>query len=159
MVRVEIVSFAIDPRSGLPLVILREVGGERSLAVPIEAGDARAIAMHTLQVRIDKPSAVDLVKIVIEQLGAVFYRVVITDVSDNAFSSCIIVHASGGAVKVIDCMPPTAIVLAVKGEVPMYVKEAVFSKLSDGRGLTEEERLRAGIRSVDAVEFGRYILE
>ncbi|MDR3011865.1 MAG: bifunctional nuclease family protein [Chitinispirillales bacterium] len=155
---VELSSFAIDPRTGLPLVVLREVGGERSVAVPIEPDDAKAIAMHTLQIRADKPGALDLVGIVIEQLGGTLYRTVITDVEESVFSASVIISAPG-AFKLIDCVSSDAIILAMKCGAPILVKDTVFFKLGPGKGLSEEEQLKASLRSVDAVEFGNYVLE
>jgi bifunctional DNase/RNase len=161
LIPVEISSFAVDPAKGSPLIILREVGGGRSVAVPLDHSDANAIAMHTLQVRTDKPLTVDLVKIVVEQLGGVLYRVVVNDVREGGiFSASVIVRADAGAsIKVIDCRPCDAITLAVRCGAPMFVREAVFSKLASKSGLSEEECLRIHIRSIDTAEFGRYVME
>lgn len=159
LVPVEISSFAIEPQKSTPLIILREAGGGRSIAVPVDPAEASAIAMHSLQVQADKPFSIDLVKIAVEQLDAALYRSVISDVSDEgAFSACIVIRASS-ALKVIDCRPGDAIVLAMKCGAPIFVKDAVFFKLGSGRGLSEEEQLRAHVRSVDTAEFGKFVLE
>ncbi|MDR0330394.1 MAG: bifunctional nuclease family protein [Chitinispirillales bacterium] len=161
LVPVEISSFAVDSSKGSPLIILREAGGGRSVAVPLDHVDANAIAMHTLQVRVDKPLTIDLAKILIEQLGAVLYRVVISDVSeDGVFSAGLIIKADGGAsLKVIDCRPCDAITLAVRSGAPIFVRSEVFLKISSGSGLSESEQFRAYIRSIDTADFGRYVLE
>jgi bifunctional DNase/RNase len=158
LIPVEISSFAIDPKRCMPLVILREIGGARSIAVPIEHSAANAIAMNALQVQFDKPFAIDLVKIAIEQLGAALYRVVIGDVADEVFTASIVISAAS-SLKVIDCRPCDAITLAVKCGAPIFVRDAVFLKLESDDGLSEAERLRERVRSVDATEFGKYVLE
>jgi bifunctional DNase/RNase len=140
------------------MVILREIGGARSIAVPIEHADANSIAMHALQVQADKPFTIDLVKIVMEQLGAAFYRAVISGIAGETFTSCFIIRTDS-SLKVIDCRPSDAITLAVKCGAPIFVSDAVFSKLESDDGLSEAERLRERVRLVDTTEFGKYVLE
>jgi len=160
LVPVEISSLAVDTAKGTPLVVLKDRDG-RAVAVPLDHSDANAIAMHTLQVRPDMPLTVDLVRIAVEQLGASVYRVVISDVSEEGgFSACIVIRAEGGSViKVIDCRPCDAVALAARSGAPIFVRENVFSKQPDGSGLSEEEKLRAYVRSIDTVEFGKYVLD
>jgi len=160
LVPVEISSLAVDTAKGTPLVILKD-HDERVVAIPLDHSDANAIAMHSLQVRPDKPLAVDLVRIAVEQLGAVVYRAVISDVSEEGvFSACIVIRADAGAsIKVIDCRPCDAIALAARSNAPIFVRERVFSKQPDDSGMSEDERLRAHIRSIDTVDFGNYVLE
>jgi hypothetical protein len=158
LVPVEIYSFALDQQKGMPLVVLREIGGQRTVAVPIDPSDASAIAMHSLQVTTDKPFPIDLVKIAIEHLGGTLYRAVISDLADGAFVACVIIQSSS-SLKVVDCRPCDAVALAMKCGAPIYVKEVVFSKLDSGTGESEEEQLRARVRAIDTIEFGRYVLE
>jgi hypothetical protein len=159
LVPVEISSFAADTQKGTPLVVLKEIGGVRTIAIPLDLTDANAIAMHSLQVEVDKPFTVDLVKIAIEQLGGALYRVVVSDVAaEGAFSSYIIIRA-GASLKVIDSRPSDAVALAVKCGAPVFVRDDVFAKLESAGGQTAAEQLRARVRAVDTAEFGRYVLE
>jgi len=159
LVPVEISSFAADTQMGTPLVVLKESGGVRTIAVPLDLAAANAIAMHSLQVEVDKPFAIDLVKIAVEQLGGTLYRVVISDVTDEGvFSSYIIIRA-GMSLKVIDCRPSDAVALAVKCDAPVFVRDDVFAKLNSPKGQTEAEQLRERVRAIDTVDFGKYVLE
>jgi len=159
LVPVEISSFAADTQKGTPLVILKETGGARTVAVPLDLYEANAIAMHTLQVESDKPFTIDLVKIAVEQLGGTVYRVVISGVSDEGvFSSYIIIRA-GMSLKVIDSRPADAVALAVKCSAPLFVRDDIFAKQGSEKGQTGAEQLRERVRSVDTAEFGRYVLE
>ncbi|MCL2218534.1 MAG: bifunctional nuclease family protein [Chitinispirillia bacterium] len=159
LVPVEISSFAADTQKGTPLVVLKEISGARSVAVPLDIVEANAIAMHSLQVQVDKPFAIDLVKIAIEQLGGTLYRVVISDASDEGVFSSYIVIQSGLSLKVIDCRPADAVALALKCGAPLFVRDEVFAKRASERGQTEAEQLRERVRAVDTAEFGRYVLE
>jgi bifunctional DNase/RNase len=158
LIPVEVSSFAVEPQKSVPLIILKETGGARSVAIPLDPVEACAIAMHSLKVPSDKPFTIDLVKIAIEQLGGELYRSVISDVEDSAFTSYIVIKAAA-SLKVVNCRPCDAVALAMRCGAQMFVKETVFCKLSSDRGLSEEEELRAQIRAVDAVEFGKMVLE
>jgi len=159
LIPVDISSLAVEPSNGTPLAVLREQSGGRTVAIPLEHAEAGAIAMHWLQERADKPLTVDLLKIAVEQLGGVLYRAVISDVAgEDIFTACIVIQAAS-ALKVIDCRPGDAVVLAVRCGAPVFVREAVFSKLSSESRLSAEEQLRAYIRSIDTTEFGRFVLE
>jgi bifunctional DNase/RNase len=160
LIPVEISALAVDTAKGTPLVILKDSEG-RALPIPLDHSDANAIALHFLRAGADKPFTVDLVRIIVEQLGAEIYRAVISDVSeDGVFSASVVIRADGGAsLKLIDCRPCDAVALAARSGAPIFARERVFAKQRDVSGMTDEERLRAYVRSVDAVEFGKYLLE
>ncbi|MCL2688323.1 MAG: bifunctional nuclease family protein [Chitinispirillia bacterium] len=158
LLQVEITSFAVDNQRGMPLIILKEYGGERTVAVPIGPLEASAIAMHSLEVQTNKPLTIDLVRIAIEQLGGSIMRIVISDVTEQSFSASIHVTA-GSSIKVIECRPCDAIGLALSSGCSIFVRDAVFSKVNSGIELSEEEQLRRHIRSIDTTEFGRFVLE
>jgi bifunctional DNase/RNase len=160
LIPVEISSLAVDTAKGTPLVILKDSEG-RALPIPLDPSDANAIAMHFLRSGADKPFSVDLVRIVIKQLGGELYRAVISDVDEEGvFSAGIVIRADAGAsLKLIDCRPCDAVALAARSGTPIFARERVFAKRQDESGMTDEERLRAHVRSIDTVEFGKYILE
>ncbi|MFP4165338.1 MAG: bifunctional nuclease family protein [Chitinispirillaceae bacterium] len=158
LVQVEVASFAVDPARNAPLVVLRETGGIRSVAIPIGPLEASAIAIHSLQVEPDKPLTIDLVKIMIDELGATLRRVVIYDVIEQSFHARLQVQ-TGSAVKVVDCRPCDGVGLALRFDSPIFIDETVFNKLQSGSNLSESEQLRKNIRTLDTTEFGRFVLE
>lgn len=159
LVPVEISALAVDTAKGTPLVILKDRAG-RVIAIPLDHSDANAIAMHTIRGQADKPLAIDLLRIAVEQLGAELYRAIISDMSeDGVFSASIVIRADRGAsLKIIDCRPCDAIALAVRGGVSIFAREHVFAKQADGSGMTDGDKLREYVRSIDTVEFGKYAL-
>lgn len=157
LVQVEVSSFAIDPNRNSPVLILKEISGNRSLPVPIGPLEASTIAMESLKVSPEKPLTIDLVKIIIEQLGATLSRVVIYDHVDQSFFANLQI-ITGNSVVSIDCRPCDAIALSMRCKKPLFVKEHVFNKQS-GKVLSEKESIRKNISSIDTTEFGRYILE
>jgi hypothetical protein len=50
LIQVEVASFAVDPGRNTPVIILKEVSGERTLPVPIGPLEASAIAIESLKV-------------------------------------------------------------------------------------------------------------
>ncbi|MDO5576863.1 MAG: DUF151 domain-containing protein, partial [Fibrobacter sp.] len=76
LIQVEVVSFAVDPSRNIPVIILKETSGERTLPVAIGPLEASAIALESLKVPVEKPLTIDLAKIIMEQLGGVLSRAV-----------------------------------------------------------------------------------
>jgi len=157
LVQVEISSFAVDPTRNTPLLILKEISGNRSLAVPIGPLEASTIAMESLKVTPEKPLTIDLARIILEQLGGHLSRAVIYDLVDQSFLAHIQI-STGTSVVSIDCRPCDAIALAMRCKSQLFVNDCVFEKIS-GKVLSENELIRKNISSIDTTEFGRYILE
>ena len=157
LVQVEIASFAMDPSRNSPVIVLREISGERSLPVPIGPLEASAIAIESLKVSPEKPLTIDLTRIIMEQLGGALTRVVIYDIVEQSLQARIQV-VDGVSMIFIDCRPSDAIALALRCGAPIFVDDEVLEKVA-GRSLTDQEKLRRNITSTDTTEFGRYFLE
>lgn len=158
LIKVDIASFAVDTSRNSPVIILKESSGDRTLAVPVGPIEASAIAIESLKVKPEKPFTIDLVKVVMELMGGKLSRVLIDDIVEKSiFSKLQIVVES--KVLLVDCRPCDALALAIRCGAPIYVKDIVFEKTVTGRSLTEKEKLRKHLSSIDTLEFGRYILE
>jgi bifunctional DNase/RNase len=92
-----------------------------------------------------------------EQLGGVLSRVVIYDVVEQSLQARLQM-ANENTMIFIDCRPSDAIALAMRCASPIFVNEIVFEKSSTEK-VTEKDRLRRSISSIDTTEFGRYFLE
>ncbi|NLP00942.1 MAG: bifunctional nuclease family protein [Fibrobacter sp.] len=157
LVQVEIASFAMDTSRNSPVIILKEVSGKRTLPVPIGPLEASAIAIESLNVTPEKPLTIDLVKIVLEQMGGALSRVVIYDVQEQSLL-CRLQVANGRSVLFIDCRPSDAIALALRCGSPVFVQDSVMEKFAPEK-MSEAEKLRNNIASIDTTEFGRFFLE
>lgn len=158
LIKVEIASFAVDPSRNSPVVILKDTNGGKSVAIPIGPLEASAIAIESLKVKPEKPLTIDLVKLVMEQLGGVLARVVIDDYTDQSFSARLQLNI-GAKTLILECRCSDALALAVRCMTPIYVNDLVFEKVNGGKTLSEKDKLRKTISSTDTLEFGRYILE
>jgi len=158
LVLVEIASFAVDPGKNVPLVILKESGGRRTLPVTIGPMEASAIAIQSLNVASEKPLTIDLVKLVMERLGGTLDRVVIYDVDGQSLRTRLQIVA-GRTVHLVECRASDAIAFALRSGSPIYVAELVFEKQGAQDGGSAQNRLRTAISSLDTFDFGRCCLE
>jgi bifunctional DNase/RNase len=70
----------------------------------------------------------DLLEQVIEQLGGVLQKVVISDLRDHTFFAVIHVLQEGDIVE-IDSRPSDALALAAGRSIPLFVEDQVFDQL------------------------------
>ncbi|MBN1578590.1 MAG: bifunctional nuclease family protein [Chitinispirillaceae bacterium] len=157
LIQAEITSFALDTSRNTPVIILKEVNGDRTLPVPVGPLEASAIAIESLEVVPDKPLTIDLVKLVMEQLGGSLQRIVIGDMVEQSLQARIQVGSSSG-ICLIDCRPCDAIALALRCGVDIFIDDRVLDRVNAGT-LSATARLRRRIRSIDTIEFGNYFLE
>ncbi len=157
LIPLQIVSFAVDPSTGAPLLLLKENGGERTISVPVSPSEAGAIAIKSLNVDPDQPLTIDLAKGILEGLGGRLQKVVIYDLVEQAFYARLHVM-TGKGIHPIECRPSDAVSLAMRCRAPIFVTEEVLRK-SEGEKGSDSEKLRRSITNLDTIDFGRYYLE
>lgn len=108
-------------------VILKDVNADRYLPIWISRFQASAIAVQLKGVNVGRPLTHDLLKTVIDRLGAKVSHILINDLVDNVFYARIIMDVAGHHIE-IDSRPSDAIALAVRMKVPMLVDEAVMKR-------------------------------
>lgn len=106
-------------------LILKESEGARQLPIVIGAPEAQAIANELEGVRPQRPMTHDLMKQIIDALGATVREVVITSLQDGTFYAAVIFDYSDIE---IDARPSDAIALAVRCGVPIYVTEEILEE-------------------------------
>lgn len=122
------------------LLMLRERERERYLPIRIGETEALCIAVALQKAPIARPLAPDLLKSVIQQLGARITQVIVTDLIDEIFHARLILDMDGRHIE-IDARPSDAIALALRVQVPIYAEESVMRQ----GGITPEpERKEAG---------------
>src|ERR1700754_4239185 len=83
--RLDIVGVRVELPSKQPIVLLKEVGGERYLPIWIGAGEATAIAFAQEGITTARPMTHDLMRDVLKALRTDLTRVTITDLQDGVF--------------------------------------------------------------------------
>jgi hypothetical protein len=149
---VDVIGVRVEMPSNQPIVLLREVTGERYLPIWIGAVEATAIAFAQQGVVPPRPLTHDLLKDVLEATGNQLAEVRITDVKDGVFYA-LLVFASGTEVS---ARPSDSIALALRTGTKIVCAEEVL----DDAGLEvpaeqedEVERFREFLDQVSAEDF------
>lgn len=125
-IQCEILGLSSSPSTGgAYAILLKEVNGNRRLPIIIGAFEAQAIALEIEGIKPPRPLTHDLLKQVIDNLGAVIMEVVIDELRENTFYAKIILEVSA-LTNEIDARPSDAIALAVRAQAPIYVSESVM---------------------------------
>lgn len=99
--------------------------GEERLPISIGSPEAKAILDPMEQEKPDRPMTHDLMKVLIERLGATVEKVVIDDLFRDIYYAK--VHLVTDTEEIaVDSRPSDAIALAVRFNVPIYVQSKVF---------------------------------
>jgi bifunctional DNase/RNase len=125
-VEVKIRALMMDPNSGTPIVILKDVDSETMLPIWVGSFEANAIALEIEKIAPQRPLTHDLLRNLITELGAVVDRVVVTELRENTFYAVIELHGQDGNLIVMDSRPSDAIALALRTDCPIFVDAEVI---------------------------------
>jgi len=109
------------------VVILKEKESDRFLPIWIGPAEADAIAVRLQEVAVARPLTHDLLRSIIDSLGASVDYVIVNDLSNDTFFARIMLQIDGRVME-IDSRPSDAIALAVRVQVPIYADESVLEK-------------------------------
>lgn len=125
-IQCEILGLSTSPSTGgAYAILLRETDGLRRLPIIIGAFEAQAIALELESIRPPRPLTHDLLKNVIDNLGATVIEVIVDELRENTFFAKIVLDVSS-LTNEIDARPSDAIAIAVRTHAPIYVSEAVM---------------------------------
>ena len=127
MVEMVIDSIRVSLMNYQRVVILKEKVSDRYLPIWIGAAEADAIAVKLQGVSVPRPMTHDLLRSVIDTLGARIDSITVTDLKNDTFYAQIAITINGNQLDV-DSRPSDALALAVRVEVPIYVDESVLDK-------------------------------
>ena len=115
----------VDPITNMPIIVLREVEGQRVLPIWVGVFEANAIALQVENVQTPRPMTHDLLKTVIDQLGGRLERIVVCELKENTFYATLHVLSLKGLLEV-DARPSDAIALALRSGARIFVDDAVI---------------------------------
>lgn len=142
-IEVKIRGLMMDPSSGTPIIILKDVTSETMLPIWVGAYEANAIALEIEKISPQRPMTHDLLRNVILEMGANVERVVVTELRDNTFFAMIMMKDRVGDSVMIDARPSDAIALALRVDCPIFVNEEVI-QASRNTVTSGEEEASAG---------------
>ena len=154
MREVEVVGVRVEMPSNQPIVLLREVGGDRYLPIWIGAVEATAIAFAQQGVVPPRPLTHDLMKDLLDALGQELAEVQITDMKDGVFFATLVL---GSGVE-IGARPSDSIALALRTGSRIVCAEEVLDEVGLAVPAEQEdevERFREFLDQVTPEDFER----
>ena len=154
MREVDVMGVRVEMPSNQPIVLLREVSGERYLPIWIGAVEATAIAFAQQGVVPPRPLTHDLMKDLLEALGQELTEVQITDMKDGVFYANLVL---GSGVEV-GARPSDSIALALRTGSRIVCSEEVLDEVGLAVPAEQEdevERFREFLDHVTPEDFER----
>lgn len=109
------------------VVILKEKESDRYLPIWIGPAEADAIAVKLQDVTVPRPLTHDLLRSVIDALGATISSIIVSELKNDTFYAKIVLSVDGGKMEV-DSRPSDALALAVRADAPIFAEEVVLDK-------------------------------
>ncbi len=147
---------ALDSANESPVVLLKELDGDRVLPVWIGPAEANAIAVKLADVESPRPLTHDLLKRVIDGAGLRLQRVVISEIRRHTFYAELVLEGEGSIVK-IDARPSDSIALALRTGAPIFLSDELFQEefgVDPAEDPERGDRLRQRLERIDPEEFG-----
>ncbi len=126
-VEVRVRRVALDPASRSPVILLEDPANDVALPIWIGPIEAQAIAAHLAGAVPPRPLTHDLMKAMLDRLGAVISRVIIRELRDDTYFAEIILDRAGEELA-LDSRPSDAIALAVRFNQPIFVSRELFDR-------------------------------
>jgi bifunctional DNase/RNase len=128
MVEVELLEADVDREVGVPRMVLRELeGNQRILTIFIGGVEMHAIQLAQEGHEPPRPMTHDLFRDVLQDLGVVLERIVITELRDSTYFAELHLSAAGQA-RVVSSRPSDAVALAVRVGCRIFVAEDVLEE-------------------------------
>lgn len=156
-IEMELVGVRVQLPTNTPILLLRETVGQRRV-VPIYIGgpEAHAIDLALSGTPMARPMTHDLFSEVLDSLGSVLERVVVTELRGGTYYAELYLRDASGGVQTISARPSDAVALAVRTGSPIYAEEALI----DEAGVEEEaEEADAGAEEEMVEELRRFLDE
>jgi hypothetical protein len=125
-IEVKIRALMMDPNSGTPIIILKDVNSETMLPIWVGAYEANAIALEIEKLTPQRPMTHDLLRNLIIEMGSQVERVVVTELRDNTFFAVIEMRHNDGSLVMLDSRPSDALALALRADCPIFVDMEVI---------------------------------
>ncbi len=119
----------LDPVTKTPIVILRDPDNKLNLPIWIGLLEATAMATELEGIKMARPMTHDLLRSLINELGAVVEWVEVTELKDNTYYAVIYLRVNDRQLT-LDSRPSDAISLALRTKSPIYVAKKVLEASS-----------------------------
>lgn len=161
MVEMRVRGLAVDANTRQPVVILMDGTETRFLPIWIGVFEADAILVALEEFKAPRPASHDLMKSLVQQLGATVERVYIHALDDktSTYYAHLVLRTASGTELEIDARPSDSIALALRLQAQIFVAEDVLSRSSvqDKVKINKEmDDFKAFLAEVKPEDFDRY---
>lgn len=136
-VSMDVVGVRIEMPSNQPIVLLKEIDGDRFIPIWVGAAEATAIAFAQQGINPQRPLSHDLMHEIVYTLDATLLAVQITHLRDGVFFATLQLRTSEDAALAISARPSDAIALALRSQSNILASR----ELLDEVGIAIPERL------------------
>jgi len=141
MKQVYVSGIALDREREFPVVLIKSDSGDEVLPIWIGAAEAAAIFTVLAGRTFERPMTHDLMKLIVEELGARIDGIEITGLQDDTYFARIVLRR-GEDLFYLDAQPSDSIALALRAQAPVHIDEELFER--------HKRIMRSGPDGVDA---------
>jgi uncharacterized protein len=139
LIKVQLEGVRMEYPSKKPIILLKEVEGDRFLPIWVGTFEASAISLELAEYKTPRPMTHDLMISIIKELGAKVDFIAITDIiNDTFYATLYLINLSEQTVPV-DLRPSDAIAIAVRSKCPIFVSQFVLENAGLRISSIEEE--------------------
>ncbi len=146
LIQMKVEGLLFDPRSGMYILLLKEINGTETLPIWIGKPEADSIALAIGKVITPRPLTHDLIKNIVHGLKMKVSRIVITEIVDNTFYALIYLDKNGKETA-IDSRPSDAVAVALRMNSPIFVDELVIERRNN-------DELEEWLKNLKPEDFG-----
>ncbi len=128
LISMKVSSLTVDPFTNMPIVVLKDQEGRRSVPIWIGMVEASAIATELENIHLARPMTHDLMKTLLQSCSCKVDRVEIHDLRQNTFFAAIYLQRADGSTFQADARPSDAIALALRTGAEILVAEKVIQR-------------------------------
>jgi uncharacterized protein len=158
----KVAGITVDPFTNTPIVILKDLEEKDVLPIWIGLLEASSIATALENIQTPRPMTHDLLKNVLDGLGAKVIKIEVNDLRDNTYFALIHMDVNGKRL-VIDSRPSDAIALALRVNAAIFVEESVIKKSAKVEMAKKEDKIVVDANDWEDVlenlspdDFGKY---
>jgi bifunctional DNase/RNase len=155
-VAMEVVGVRVELPTNTPILLLKERDGTRYLPIWIGTPEATAIALALEGIETARPLTHDLIKTLLDALGADIERVDVTSLDEGTFFADLVIESDGEELT-ISSRPSDAIALATRSGAPVYASRSLLDEagieIHDDNEEAEIERFREFLDDVTPDDF------
>ncbi len=160
--RMIISGLTVDPLTNSPIVILREIDGNKTLPIWIGLLEATAIASELEGIKFSRPMTHDLLNNLLEKMNVEVTKIEICDLRDNTYYA--LIHLKQGKHEMsLDARPSDALAISLRVNSPVFVSEEIINKSREidlkpeAEDKSEEgKKWQEILESLNPDDFGKY---